>query len=346
MFPSRHQPWRRRGCSRSSRPGNAPHPAWVPRPAVVEHYAAEQPVDLCAGSARLPGELSVPGRRGRRRVFRRRRRPSSSLRSRRSRGPTPSFAAEDQALARARRRGREVSAVPVGPGGGAALRVLAAAIDARTVVEIGTGAGVSGLYLLAGMRPDSVLTGVDIESEHQRLAREAFAEVGVAHSDPADHRRSAGGPAALTDGAYDLVFCDGDKPEYADYLRQALRLLRPGCRRLRQCPGTTGWPTPRSVTPTRSRSGLGRAVARTNSSCRPCFRWVTACSWLSSTTLRRTARPRRPGDSTVECAQRHAALTGAGRLARGPGPGAVVRWPRGHGRPCRSDRGCCSSPAR
>ena len=140
-----------------------------------------------------------------------------------------SFAAEDQALARARRRGREVGAVPVGPGAGAALRVLAAAIDARTVVEIGTGAGVSGLYLLAGMRPDGVLTSVDVESEHQRLAREAFAEVGIAHN----RTRLITGAALevlprLTDGAYDLVFCDGDKAEYADYLRQALRLLRPG----------------------------------------------------------------------------------------------------------------------
>ena len=32
----------------------------------------------------------------------------------------------------------------------------------------------------------------------------------------------------LTDGHYDLVFCDGDKVEYAAYLKEALRLLRPG----------------------------------------------------------------------------------------------------------------------
>jgi predicted O-methyltransferase YrrM len=130
---------------------------------------------------------------------------------------------------RARQRAAEVGAVPVGPGGGAALRLLAAAIEARTVVEIGTGAGVSGLYLLAGMRPDGVLTSVDIESEHQRLAREAFGEADVA----ANRTRLITGAALdvlprLTDGAYDLVFCDGDKNEYREYLAQALRLLRPG----------------------------------------------------------------------------------------------------------------------
>jgi predicted O-methyltransferase YrrM len=107
--------------------------------------------------------------------------------------------------------------------------VLAAALDARTVVEVGTGCGVSGLYLLSGMRLDGVLTSVDIESEHQRLAREAFSEASV----PANRTRLIAGAALevlprLTDGAYDLVFCDGDKTEYSDYLQQALRLLRPG----------------------------------------------------------------------------------------------------------------------
>jgi predicted O-methyltransferase YrrM len=139
------------------------------------------------------------------------------------------FLEEEPAIVSARQRGQEVGAVPIGPGGGASLRMLAAAIAARTVVEIGTGAGVSGLYLLAGMRPDGVLTSVDIESEHQRLAREAFTEVGMPHN----RTRLITGAALevlprLTDSAYDLVFCDGDKAEYGDYLREALRLLRPG----------------------------------------------------------------------------------------------------------------------
>lgn len=119
--------------------------------------------------------------------------------------------------------------MPIGTGAGATLRLLAAAIGARTVVEVGTGAGVSGLYLLAGMRPDGVLTSIDIESEHQRLAREAFAEADIGHN----RTRLITGAALdvlprLTDAAYDLVFCDADKAEYAEYLEQAIRLLRLG----------------------------------------------------------------------------------------------------------------------
>lgn len=136
---------------------------------------------------------------------------------------------EDEILARARGRAEEVSVVPISSGGGAALRFLASVLEARAVVEIGTGTGVSGLWLLRGMRPDGVLTSVDTEAEHQRLAREAFNEADV----PAQRARLIPGSALdvlprLTDGHYDVVFCDGDKQEYSEYLAEALRLLRPG----------------------------------------------------------------------------------------------------------------------
>lgn len=139
------------------------------------------------------------------------------------------YVAEDDVLAAARSRAAEVGVVPIGPGGGAALRFLASVLDARAVVEIGTGTGVSGLWLLRGMRSDGVLTTVDIEAEHQRLARQSFTEAGI----PTQRARTISGAALdvlprLTDGHYDLVFCDGDKAEYAAYLSEAMRLLRPG----------------------------------------------------------------------------------------------------------------------
>jgi predicted O-methyltransferase YrrM len=137
--------------------------------------------------------------------------------------------AEDPPLVAARARAAELGCVPIGPAGGAALRFLANAVDARAVVEIGTGTGVSGLWLLRGMRPAGVLTTVDIEPEHQRAARQTFAEAGI----PASRARLINGPALevlprLTDRGYDLVFCDAVKTEYGDYLTEALRLLRPG----------------------------------------------------------------------------------------------------------------------
>ncbi len=137
---------------------------------------------------------------------------------------------EDEPLLIAARNAAEVGgATPIGPAGGATLRFIAAAINAKTVVEIGTGCGTSGIWLLRGMRSDAVLTSVDAEPEHQRLARKAFTEAGFA----ANRYRLISGKALdvlprLTDGAYDMVFCDADKQEYPDYLAAALRLLRAG----------------------------------------------------------------------------------------------------------------------
>src|SRR5215475_13640300 len=91
-----------------------------------------------------------------------------------------SFVAEDEVLAAARARAEEVGAVAIGSGGGATLRLLASVIEARAVVEVGTGAGVSGLWLLRGMRSDGVLTTIDVEAEHQRAAREAFTDADIA----------------------------------------------------------------------------------------------------------------------------------------------------------------------
>jgi predicted O-methyltransferase YrrM len=140
------------------------------------------------------------------------------------------FLPEDEALLAARRNAAEIGGtIPVAPVTGAALRFLAAAVSARSVVEIGTGCGTSGIWLLRGMREGAVLTSVDVEPEHQRLARAAFVDAGFASS----RYRLISGRALevlprLADGAYDMVFCDADMQEYPEYLAAALRLLRPG----------------------------------------------------------------------------------------------------------------------
>jgi predicted O-methyltransferase YrrM len=140
-----------------------------------------------------------------------------------------SYLPEDAALLAARERGAELGCTPIGSGGGAVLHFLASVIDAKSVVEIGTGAGVSGIWLQRGMNPDGVLTSIDIEPEHQNAARQAYADAGIAnHRARLINGRALDVLPRLTDAAYDLVFVDGEKIEYVDYLREAIRLLRPG----------------------------------------------------------------------------------------------------------------------
>jgi predicted O-methyltransferase YrrM len=137
---------------------------------------------------------------------------------------------EDEPLLAARASAADLGGTePVHPAVGATLRFLACAVGARAVVEIGTGCGSSGIWLLRGMRPGSTLTSVDTEPEYHRMARKAFAQAGFAQN----QCRLILGRALevlprLSDGAYDLVFCDADVRDYPDYLVAALRLLRPG----------------------------------------------------------------------------------------------------------------------
>jgi predicted O-methyltransferase YrrM len=139
------------------------------------------------------------------------------------------FVAESEAAAAARESARPLGVAPLGRGTAATLTLLARAVAARAVVEIGTGTGVSGLALFAGMQPEGVLTSVDIEPEHQQVARRAFVSVGI----PTQRFRLISGAALrvlprLSDGAYDLVYVDADKVEYPDYVSQGVRLLRRG----------------------------------------------------------------------------------------------------------------------
>lgn len=132
-------------------------------------------------------------------------------------------------LLRARDRADQLGCGYVSDGTGALLQVLTASLRATAVVEVGTGAGVSGLWLLRGMAPEGVLTSIDTEAEHQRAAKEAFADDGIRPT----RARTITGRALdvlprLTDGAYDLVLVDGEPLELAACVEQALRLLRPG----------------------------------------------------------------------------------------------------------------------
>ncbi|MDQ1745204.1 MAG: hypothetical protein QOE23_3543 [Pseudonocardiales bacterium] len=139
------------------------------------------------------------------------------------------YVTEDEVITAARARGTELGCTPIGRAGGATLRLLATLVNAKSVVEVGTGAGVSGLWLLSGMRPDGVLTTVDTEPEHQRATRQAFGEAGIATT----RYRLINGAAGevlprLNDGSYDLMLVDADKTGYSEYYEQGVRLLRSG----------------------------------------------------------------------------------------------------------------------
>lgn len=139
------------------------------------------------------------------------------------------FAREDEAVLAARDVADDLGVEPLSPGTGATLTMLAMAGHAKSVVEIGTGVGVSGIYLLRGMDPAGVLTTIDVEPEHHKAARAAYAAAGFAP----ERVRLITGRALdvlprLTDGGYDLVLVDGRRTEFPAYVDEARRLVRRG----------------------------------------------------------------------------------------------------------------------
>lgn len=140
-----------------------------------------------------------------------------------------SWQPEDEPTTGARQRAEEVGLRAVDPVTGAAIRMFAALTRARHVIELGTGAGVSTLWLLQGLQPDGVLTTIDNDAEHVRLARTSVQEAGA----PAGRVRFIAGRALevlprLSDEGYDLMLCDAAPDEALDYLTEARRVLRPG----------------------------------------------------------------------------------------------------------------------
>jgi predicted O-methyltransferase YrrM len=122
-------------------------------------------------------------------------------------------------------------AIAVSPSQGKLLFLLAKAIGARRILELGTLAGFSGIWLARALPPDGRLVTVEVDPAHASVARRSFEGAGV--SKAVDLRIGAALDvlpriAAEKSGPFDFVFIDADKGNYARYLDWAVRLSRPG----------------------------------------------------------------------------------------------------------------------
>jgi predicted O-methyltransferase YrrM len=110
---------------------------------------------------------------------------------------------------------------------GALLRVLATAIGARRILEIGTCIGYSGIWLAGALPADGMLITMEKDPQRAQIAKDNFARAGVA-----DRTSVMVGDAQLkivkVAGPFDLIFQDGAKPLYNPLLEPLVALLRPG----------------------------------------------------------------------------------------------------------------------
>jgi len=138
------------------------------------------------------------------------------------------FIVERPDIALMRQHSLEVGVEPISPAMGAQLGVLAATTGPSNIIEIGTGLGVSGLWLLSGA-PEAILTTIDSELDYQTVARKGFTDAGVA----ANRIRLIGGRAQdvlprMNEGSYDIVFIDADPANVIEHVEHGLRLARRG----------------------------------------------------------------------------------------------------------------------
>ncbi len=138
---------------------------------------------------------------------------------------------EDEAMriAVAAIRGAGLPAIQIGPGDGAILALLLAAVGARRVVEIGTLSGYSALWMLRALPTDGHLWTLEADPHHAEVARRV-----LGGPETAGRVLLVEGPALETlpglepDGPFDAVFIDADKTSYPAYAEWALANLRPG----------------------------------------------------------------------------------------------------------------------
>src|SRR5215213_1617147 len=110
---------------------------------------------------------------------------------------------------------------------GALLRVLATAVGATRILEIGTAIGYSGIWLAGALPPDGMLITLELDEARAREARDNFARAGLT-SRVSVVVGDAQLKIAKVSGPFDLIFQDGAKPLYTALLERLVALLRPG----------------------------------------------------------------------------------------------------------------------
>lgn len=117
--------------------------------------------------------------------------------------------------------------IHISPGQGKFLYLLVRMIGARRILELGTLAGYSTIWLGRAMAPGGRLTTIEIDPVHADVARTSLDEAGLSGSCEVI-TASAMEALPKLEGPFDLIFIDANKESYPAYLSHAVRLTRPG----------------------------------------------------------------------------------------------------------------------
>ncbi len=108
------------------------------------------------------------------------------------------------------------------------LSLLAGAVGARRILEIGTLGGFSTIWLARGAGPDGRVVTLEYEAKHAEVARANLDRAGVGDRVEILVGAALDSLPKVTGGPFDLVFIDADKENNPGYLEWAVKLTRPG----------------------------------------------------------------------------------------------------------------------
>ncbi len=108
------------------------------------------------------------------------------------------------------------------------LSLLAGAVQARRILEIGTLGGFSTIWLARGAGPDGRVTTLEYEPKHAEVARANIDRAGVGDRVEVIVGAALETLPTVTGAPFDLVFIDADKENNPGYLEWAVKLTRPG----------------------------------------------------------------------------------------------------------------------
>ncbi len=140
---------------------------------------------------------------------------------------------EDEALIAATRSLKEAGmpAISISPNQGKFLQILALLCNAKNILELGTLAGYSTIWMARALPKDGRLITLEYDPKHAAVAQKNIERAGLAEQVQIKTGRALDIlPQLHADGAgpFDMIFIDADKPPYADYFQWALKLSRPG----------------------------------------------------------------------------------------------------------------------
>lgn len=146
---------------------------------------------------------------------------------------TDLFAPTDAALAAVERSIEEAGMphISVSPTEGKLLHLLALLCNAERILEVGTLAGYSTIWMARALPPGGRLITIEANPAHAEVARQNVEHAGLTGAVSVRVGRALDVLPELVaegQGTFDMIFIDADKAPYAEYLEWALQLAHPG----------------------------------------------------------------------------------------------------------------------